>query len=128
MGFRVLGFCLLIFIYLTNLAPAYPLQNTLPSEFVQKSMFQDKGIYGSKIEGGHGGAHGGNSHGNGNSGTPETRGGGAAVIPVYAAGANKNHEHQNRHGAANCNLNKIKFSNMLMITLVYPLILSFLLI
>ncbi|KAL5194694.1 hypothetical protein HKD37_20G056717 [Glycine soja] len=114
MGFRVLGVSLLIFIYLINLAPAYPLQNKLFSEFVQNSKYEDKGIYESKIEGGAG--HGGSSHGNGNSRSPETRGGGAAVIPVYAAGAaNKNHQHQTRHGAANCNLNKIRFSNMLMI-------------
>lgn len=93
---------------------------------MQNSKYEDKGIYESKIEGGAG--HGGSSHGNGNSRSPETRGGGAAVIPVYAAGAaNKNHQHQTRHGAANCNLNKIRFSNLLMIILVYPLILSFLL-
>ncbi|KAL5194693.1 hypothetical protein HKD37_20G056717 [Glycine soja] len=130
MGFRVLGVSLLIFIYLINLAPAYPLQNKLFSETDMKSSiiaysyspllhllnskYEDKGIYESKIEGGAG--HGGSSHGNGNSRSPETRGGGAAVIPVYAAGAaNKNHQHQTRHGAANCNLNKIRFSNMLMI-------------
>ncbi|KAG4984603.1 hypothetical protein AAZX31_10G264500 [Glycine max] len=129
MCFRVLlGVSLLILIYLINLAPAYPLHHTLLSEIVQNSKFEDKGIlYGSRIGGaGHGGSSHGN--GNGNSGSPETRGGGAALIPVYAAGAaNKNHQHQTRHGAANCNLNKIRFSNLLMIILVYPLILSFLL-
>ncbi|RDX90970.1 hypothetical protein CR513_27117, partial [Mucuna pruriens] len=126
MGFRVLGFSLIIFIYLIILPPAYPLHNTLPSEFVQKSKLEDKGLYGSKIEGGTG--HGGNSHGNGISGSTNTRGvgGGGAVIPVYAAGAaNRNGQHQTRHGAANCNLDKIRFSNMLMITLVYPLVLFF---
>jgi len=88
---------------------------------MQKSKLERKVLYGRKIEGGAG-----HSHGNGNSGSPETRGGGAAVIPVYTAGAaNRNNQH---HGAASCNLNKIGFSNMLMIVLIYPLILSFLLI
>ncbi|WVY97053.1 hypothetical protein V8G54_029204 [Vigna mungo] len=63
---------------------------------MQKRKLEDKVIDGSKIEGG--GGHGGNSHGNGNSGSSDTRGGGAAVIPVYAAGAaNKNNQHQTRH-------------------------------
>jgi len=94
---------------------------------MQKSKLEHKVLHGIKTEGG--GGHGGNSHGNGNSGSPGTRGGGAAVIPVYAAGAaNRNNQHQTRHGAASCNLNKIGFSDMLMIVLIYPLILSFLLI
>ncbi|XP_029126588.1 uncharacterized protein LOC109797060 [Cajanus cajan] len=128
MGFRVLGFSLLIFIYLINLAPAYPLHNNLPSEYVQKRKFEEKEIYGIKTDGGHGSAHGSSSHGNGNSGSPDTRGGGAAVIPVYAAGAAKNRQHQTRHSAANCNLNKIKLSNVLLFTQIYSLVLLFLLI
>ncbi|KAK7357841.1 hypothetical protein VNO80_17138 [Phaseolus coccineus] len=126
MGSRGLGFSLLIFICLIALTPAYSLHNTFSSEIMQKSKLERKVLYGRKIEGGAG--HGGNSHGNGNSGSSETRGGGAAVIPVYAAGAaNRNNQHQTRHGAASCNLNKIGFSNMLMIVIIYPLILSFLL-
>ncbi|XP_027366789.1 uncharacterized protein LOC113873034 [Abrus precatorius] len=128
MGFRVIGFSLLIIIYVINLASSYPIRKTLPSEF--ESKLEDKGIHESKIEGaashGGGGGHGGRSHGDGNSGSPDTRGGGA-VIPVYAGGASRNRQHQTRRGAANCNLNN-KISNMLMITLVYPLILIFLLI
>ncbi|KAL2324036.1 hypothetical protein Fmac_023094 [Flemingia macrophylla] len=127
MGFRVFGFSLLIFIYLINLAPAYPLHNILPSvEFAQKRV-EYKIIYGIKIEGGHGGSHGSSSHGNGNSGSPNTQGGGAAVIPVYTAGDAKNRQHQTRHSAANCNLNKSRLSNMLMITLVDLFVLLFLL-
>ncbi|CAJ1977586.1 unnamed protein product [Sphenostylis stenocarpa] len=126
MGFRGLGFSLLIFVYLIDLTLAYPPQSDLASEFVQKSKLEDKVLYGRKIEGGAG--HGG-SHGNGNTVPTETRGGGGAVIPVYAAGAaHRNNQHQTRHGAANCNLNEIRFSNMVMIVLIYPLILSFLLI
>ncbi|XP_027934636.1 uncharacterized protein LOC114190070 [Vigna unguiculata] len=127
MGFTVLRFSLLIFIcFIVLTSSAYPLHSTFSSEIMQKRKLEDKVIDGSKIEGG--GGHGGNSHGNGNSGSPDTRGGGAAVIPVYAAGAaNKNNQHQTRHGAASCNLNKIKFSNIFMIVLIYPLILSFLL-
>ncbi|BAT93720.1 hypothetical protein LR48_Vigan02g251900 [Vigna angularis] len=128
MGFKVLAFSLFIFIcFIAITSSAYPLHSTFSSEIMQKRKLEDKVIDGSKIEGG--GGHGGNSHGNGNSGSSDTRGGGAAVIPVYAAGAaNKNNQHQTRHGAASCNLNKIRFSNMLMIVLIYPLILSFLLI
>ncbi|XP_047156868.1 uncharacterized protein LOC124827784 [Vigna umbellata] len=127
MGFKVLAFSLFIFIcFIAITSSAYPLRSTFSSEIMQKRKLEDKVIDGSKIEGG--GGHGGN-HGNGNSGSSDTRGGGAAVIPVYAAGAaNKNNQHQTRHGAASCNLNKIRFSNMLMIVLIYPLILSFLLI
>ncbi|NP_001266139.1 uncharacterized protein LOC101488864 precursor [Cicer arietinum] len=117
MGFRVLSpFSLLIFL---NLASSYAIKNIVPSEFVQKNKLQDKGIYGSKMEGGGvhgGGAHGGQSHG------------GGAVIPIYAAGAaNKNHQPPSHRGAADCNLNKIKFSSMLMMIFVYPLTLLFLL-
>lgn len=78
---------------------------------MQKSKLEDKAINGSKMEGGgtHGGGHGGQSHG------------GGAVIPIYAAGAaNKNHNHR---GAADCNLNKINFSSMLLMIFVYPLML-----
>ncbi|OIW06995.1 hypothetical protein TanjilG_14333 [Lupinus angustifolius] len=80
-----------------------------------KNKIEDKGIYGSKIEGG---TRGGQSHGNGNGGT--------GAVPVYAAGA-ANNNHQHHRGAANCNLDKIKFPPMVMITLVYPVILLFLL-
>ncbi|XP_019454087.1 PREDICTED: uncharacterized protein LOC109355399 isoform X2 [Lupinus angustifolius] len=106
MGFKEIGFSLLIFVYFINLASSYPIQKILPS---------DKGIYGSKIEGG---TRGGQSHGNGNGGT--------GAVPVYAAGA-ANNNHQHHRGAANCNLDKIKFPPMVMITLVYPVILLFLL-
>ncbi|MCH85385.1 hypothetical protein A2U01_0006231, partial [Trifolium medium] len=143
MGFRVLAaLCLLMFL---NLSSSYPIKNILPSvectsteegstvivlisrqwdvydslKFVQKSKLEDKTIYGSKMEGGGvhgGGGHGGQSHG------------GGAVIPVYAAGAaNKNHQPQSHHGAADCNLDKIKNSSMLMIVFGYPLMMLFLL-
>ncbi|QCE08672.1 hypothetical protein DEO72_LG9g3701 [Vigna unguiculata] len=100
MGFTVLRFSLLIFIcFIVLTSSAYPLHSTFSSEIMQKRKLEDKVIDGSKIEGG--GGHGGNSHGNGNSGSPDTRGGGAAVIPVYAAGAaNKNNQHQTRHESA----------------------------
>jgi hypothetical protein len=84
-------------------------------ECVQKSKLEDKAVYVSKMEGGGvhgGGGHGGQSHG------------GGAVIPVYAAGAaNKNHQPPSHHGAAESNLNKIKFSSTLMLVIVYPLML-----
>jgi hypothetical protein len=87
---------------------------------VQKSKLEDKAMYdGSKMEGG--GTHGGGSNGG------QSHGGGA-VIPVYAAGAaNKNHHPPGHRGAADCNLNKIKNSSMLMIIFVYPLMMFFLL-
>ncbi|KAK7280538.1 hypothetical protein RJT34_25602 [Clitoria ternatea] len=128
MGFRALVFSALVFIYLIILASSHPIQKTLPSEFVQKGKIENKGKDVSKIEGGgaHGGNHGSTSHGNGNSASSSV-GGGGALIPVYAGNAaNKNRPRQIHRGAADCNLNRIKFSNMLMITLVYPLILLFL--
>ena len=86
---------------------------------MQKSKLEDKAIYVSKMEGG--GVHGGGGHGS------QSHGGGA-VMPVYAAGAaNKNHQPSSHHGAADCNLNKIKLSSTLMLVLVYPLVLIVLL-
>ncbi|XP_057425209.1 uncharacterized protein LOC130718608 [Lotus japonicus] len=105
MGFRVLAFSfLMIFVYFSEPASSHPNQKTLPSEFVQRRQLEDEGIYGRKLEGGgaHGGSHGGQSHG-----------GGGAVMPIYAAGAAK--QHQSHRGAA-CNLNKIKISTMFMMT------------
>ncbi|CAL0320834.1 unnamed protein product [Lupinus luteus] len=117
MGFKEIGFSLLIFVYFTNLASSYPIQKILHSEPMPKNKIEDEGIYGSKIEGG---THGGQSHGNGNGN------GGTGVVPVYAAAA-ANNNHRHHRGAANCNLDKIKFPPMIMITLVYPVILLFLL-
>ncbi|OIV90957.1 hypothetical protein TanjilG_16917 [Lupinus angustifolius] len=126
MGFRELGFSLFIFLYFINLASSFPIRKTLLSEPMLKDNIEDKGLYGSKIEGG---THGGGSHGNGNGGEsslPNTHGG-TGLIPVYAAGA-ANNNHQHHHGAANCNLDKIKFSTMVMITSTHVLILLYLLI
>ncbi|WJX44154.1 hypothetical protein P8452_31166 [Trifolium repens] len=109
MEFRVLAILsLLVFLNLAS------------SEFVQKSKLEDKAMYdGSKMEGG--GTHGGGSNGG------QSHGGGA-VIPVYAAGAaNKNHQPPSHRGAADCNLDKIKNSSMLMIIFVYSLMMFFLL-
>ncbi|KAK7269701.1 hypothetical protein RIF29_22435 [Crotalaria pallida] len=121
MGFKELGFSLLIFLYFINLASSFPIRKTLLSEPILKNKIEDKGIYGSKIEGGtHGGqSHGnGNGYGNGGGSSSSNTHGGAGVIPVYAAGA-ANNNRQHHHGAANCNLDKIRFSTMLMVTLVY---------
>lgn len=111
----VAAFSLLVFVHLINLASSNPTKNILPAECVQKSKLEDKAVYVSKMEGGGvhgGGGHGGQSHG------------GGAVIPVYAAGAaNKNHQPPSHHGAAESNLNKIKFSSTLMLVIVYPLML-----
>ncbi|KAK2433918.1 hypothetical protein QL285_019124 [Trifolium repens] len=87
---------------------------------IRKSKLEDKAMYdGSKMEGG--GTHGGGSNGG------QSHGGGA-VIPVYAAGAaNKNHQPPSHRGAADCNLDKIKNSSMLMIIFVYSLMMFFLL-
>ncbi|XP_045827947.1 uncharacterized protein LOC123919936 [Trifolium pratense] len=108
MDFRVLAtLSLLVFINLAS------------SEFVQKSKLEDKARYGSKIEGG--GTHGGGNQGG------QSHGGGA-VIPVYAAGAaNKNHKPPSHHSAADCNLDKLKNSSMLMIIFFYPLMMFVLL-
>lgn len=97
---------------------------------MQKSKLEDRAIFGSKITragarggGARGGSgHGGSSHG----GRSNGNGAGGAVIPVYAAGGNKNRQPQGRHSAANCSLNKVKFTSMLMMIFVYTLTVHFL--
>ncbi|KAE9618778.1 hypothetical protein Lal_00047398 [Lupinus albus] len=126
MGFKEFGFSLLIFLYFINLASSFPIRKTLLSERMLKDKIDDKGIYGSKIKGG---THRGGSHGNGNGGVsslPNTHGG-AGLIPVYAAGAGNNNR-QHHHSAANCNLDKIRFSTMVRITSIHVLLFLYLLI
>lgn len=111
--------------------PAETIEIIFSTELMQKIKIEDRGVHGSKIEGGrinHGGASGGKAPGNGENGnnagsaSPNTQGG-AAVIPVYAAGAaNNNHHHRNQHGAGHCNVNRIKFPILLMIIWVNTLI------
>ncbi|KAI4352905.1 hypothetical protein L6164_007112 [Bauhinia variegata] len=125
MGFRELRLSLLILICLISFASSSPNQKNLPSEFMQKIKLEDEVIDGSKIEGGShhpSGARGQSNGENGGSRSPNTQGG-SAVIPVVVGGAAANNlHHQNHHGAANCNLNRISVLTLLMITLVSLLI------
>ncbi|XP_040994997.1 uncharacterized protein LOC121241334 isoform X2 [Juglans microcarpa x Juglans regia] len=119
---------LIVFSYLCIITTSSPPQKSFPSSggYVSSSV-GDGGTAiarGSRIEGAHGqeAAMVGGSTGNGetgnNGGSRSPSGqGGAALIPVYVAGAANNQHQKHHHGSGNRNRNSIGLSTLVVATL-----------
>ncbi|XP_054787481.1 uncharacterized protein LOC129293500 [Prosopis cineraria] len=124
MGISLYSLVILI-ICLSFISSSSSVQNTLSSELVQESkMKEGQSIHAYKVaRGGASGGHPSSSHpsphNDGNGGNSRAPVLGAAVIPIYAAGAAGANNRGHHHGTNNGSFNRIEFFTLLMITFLY---------